>query len=135
MAVALDHARADVDHQAVDHCADEDDRQGVERAEGEEHGRCREGRPGEDGEADGLLESALPLDVVWGRGGHQLAPENWDRRETIHRANMLTRKVTKKSARPETKSVLRSTPKDSGKFSAMSPAMVPGVLEVSSSHE
>ena len=53
----------------------------------------------------------------------------------IHRANMLTSRVTAKSARPETKSVLRSTPKDSGKFRAMSPAIVPEALEVSSSQE
>jgi hypothetical protein len=52
-----------------------------------------------------------------------LAPENSARRLTIHRANMLTRRVITNSTRPVKISTFTPFPEASGNFSAMFAAM------------
>src|SRR5699024_8334539 len=137
--------RGEVDREAVRDGRDDEPPQQAPREEGELDREGEDAGPDEDPGARRAVQLTGALHggarARWRRGAvrlgggrgqclaHQLAPENSDRREIIHRANMLTARVTAKSASPETKSVLRSTPKDSGKFSAMSPAMVPEAAE------
>src|SRR6185312_13336682 len=59
-----------------------------------------------------------------GRGGHQLAPENSRWRLMIQRATMFTARVITKSTRPAAMSSDIRRPKASGKFSAISAAIV-----------
>src|SRR5690606_23810717 len=70
-----------------------------------------------------------------GGDGHQFAPEKSLRRDTIHRANALTAKVTTNRIRPVAISTLMLMPYASGNDSAMLAAIVCGLADCSSTKE
>src|SRR5690606_12680189 len=83
------------------------------------------------GERHGCRPGHLRCDLR----GHQFAPENSLRRDTIQRANALTANVTTNRIRPVAISTLMLTPYASGNDSAMLAAIVCGLADCSRANE